>query len=212
MAGQCFGTYAMTNDQMPSFAMFCMMHGSISFGSALIDTIDPGDEFFFKNIFQQVETLHKPVDGMTGSMKKDTLFSLIGLQDIQTAARKIFHDLDGPGIPGSVFARMHEKLAPDGILVFGYSGRTIREKIQGQIPFQKPLQQAGFSEITCFYAIPSHKEIKHVCSSKNRATAYYMKYLYPGTGSRYKQFLRSCLQHSGLITILLPACLIAARY
>ncbi len=202
----------MNDDQMPSFAMFCMMHGSSSFKSALIDTVDPEDEFFFKNTFEQVETLHKPVDGMAGSMKNNPLFNLIGLQDIQTAAEKLFYDLKGPSIPDSVFARIHDRLTPDGILVFGYTGRTIREKFPGHVPFQKPLQHAGFSEVTYFYAIPSHKEIKHVCSSESRAIAYYMKYLYPGTGSRYKQFLRSCLHRFGLVNILLPACLIAARY
>lgn len=192
--------------------MFCMMHGSIPFGSALIDTVDPEDEFFLKNTFEQVETLHKPMDGLTGSMKHKTLFNLIGLQDIQTAARKLFHDHKDPAIPDSVFARMHDRLTPDGILVFGYTGRTIREKFRRHVPFQKNLQRAGFSEITCFYAIPSHKQIKHVCSSERHAIAYYMKYLYPGTGSRYKQLLRSCLHRFGLVNILLPACLIAARY
>lgn len=199
----------MTNDQMPSFAMFCLMHGNQSFESALIDTFDHEDECIFKNTFRHVSMIQEQVDFLNENTRQ---FNLIGLQDIQTAARKRFPGRSNPASPVRMFALLHDWLTADGLLVFGYAGRKIREKLYRQIPFYKSLRLAGFSEIKCFYAIPSHTDIRHVCCGDVQAVEYYMNYMYPGTGSRYKKFLRSCLEKAGLIKLIMPACLITARY
>lgn len=192
--------------------MFCLMHGNQFFESALIDTFDHQDECIFKNTYRHVAMIQEQGDSVNASMEHTRQFNLIGLQDIQTAAQKWFHASSNPASPARMFARLHDWLTADGLLVFGYAGMRIRDKISRQIPFHTPLRKAGFSEIKGFYAIPSHTDIRHVCSSDVQALEYYMHFMYPGTGSQYKKFLRSCLEKAGLVKLIMPACLIAARY